>query len=105
MKRKILSIALIFIMFFANYAIADETIALQFTREGGSKTYDIATKINNELYLDEKFNAYSEKVTTSDVSIYSYNTTTELTNSGTTPIDYEENRDKYYLSTFTTDRK
>ena len=105
MKRKILSMALIFIMLFANYAIAVETIALQYTREGGSKTYDIATKINNELYLDSKFNAYSEKVTTSDISIYKYNTTTELTNSGTTPIDYAENRDKYYLSTISTERK
>ena len=50
MKKKILPIFLIIILFLTNYSIA-----VEYTRTGGTNVNSIATVIDEDAYLDSKY--------------------------------------------------
>lgn len=76
MKKKILPIFLIIIILLTNYSIA-----VEYTREGGTCVNSIATVIDEDTYLDAKYNAKSFN-NSSDIKVYEFNSNTEQICSG-----------------------
>ena len=96
-KIKITIIAfLLAVIFLASYVAAAD-VTLLYTRTGGSDIKSIATVFddpNNEIYIDGDYSANALGVTSSDVKVYNYNTTTEQTCTGSEAQLYSQN--KYY---------
>ena len=95
MKEKILPIFLIILLLFANYSIA-----VEYTRTGGANVNSIATVIDDDTYIDAKYNAKSFDIS-SDIKIYEFNSNVEQVYKGyveswTTSIPCDKN--EYYIS-------
>ena len=103
MKKKILSIAIIMIILFTNYAIAADA-TIKYTRDtSASNLRTIAQLDNDDLYLANKFNAKSLSVSYSKIKIYGYNTTTEQTCHDMSTIASDSDKPVYTFGTLVYD--
>lgn len=102
MKRnqKIISLVMLFVLLFTNYAFAAGSIIYE--NSNGETLCEKATIVTDGTYVDEKYTAKSIWVPTSDVKIYKYNTTTEMTNMGEENVNeytyFNQDDDKYFLA-------
>ena len=71
MKKKFILIQFI-IIFLLSSIIEVRAIDATYTRENGNNLVYVATKIEDDLYLDGEYGAYSNLVTGKDVKIYNY---------------------------------
>ena len=75
MKRKILALAIAFMMAFSSYAFAATSKYTNVPGEG-KILYKDALVMTDSTIIDKKFNSYSKGVTYDQVKVYDYNTTT-----------------------------
>ena len=99
MKKRILPILLIIILLLTNYSIA-----VEYTRTGGTNVNSIAAVIGEDTYLDAKYNAKS--LYSSNIKIYEFNSNAEQVCTGYedtwTSTAYSKN--KYYIKFDNTDQ-
>ena len=99
MKKKKIIIFLIVVLFFTNIIFIVEAANPTFTREDGQNLNDIATIINDDIWLDAEYNAYNMSVPYTNVDIYDYETAVKKQSTGNgNSISYEENENKYYYT-------
>ena len=71
---------------------------MTYIREGGQRLDSIATFIGEDVYLDGQYNIHSNGSLNSDMEIYDYESNIKKQCTGdSNPIQYSENKDKYYL--------
>ena len=101
MKKRILPIFLIIILIFTNYSIA-----VEYTREGGQTLDNIATKITDDLYLEDEYSAYTNYCTAKDIEIFDYESNVKKVNMGARPESnykyFDESPSVYYVTPFPT---
>ena len=101
MKRNktILALVMLFVLLFTNYVFAE---AINYENSGGASLNDIAKIVTDSTYVDAKYSAKSIWVPTSDIKVYKYNTTTQMTNAGNETASslptLDSNNNAYYLS-------
>ena len=101
MKKRILPIFLIIILIFTNYSIA-----VEYTREGGQTIDNIATKITDDLYLEDEINAYTNYSTAKDIEVFDYDSNVKKVNMGARPETnykyFDERPSQYYVGPYPT---
>lgn len=95
MKKKIIASLLVFILFFSNIIFTNSSFAVTFTRSGGSNVNNVATLIEDGMYIDAGVGYLANTIAPYEIKVYNYNTTTEQTCTGHTAVSYSAN--KYYL--------
>lgn len=98
MKKKFILIQII-IIFLISYIVEVHAIDATYTRENGNNLVNVATKIEDDLYLDGEYGAYSNLVTGKDVKIYNYESNVEKTYAGMNPSSkkyFDEDPNIYY---------
>ena len=99
-NKKIIAFVMLFVLLFTNYVFAD-TISYQ-KNSGDANLNTIAKIVTDSTYVDNKYSAKSLWIPTSDIKIYKYNTTTQMTNAGNesdTPVPtLDSDNNAYYLS-------
>ena len=99
MKKKFILIQFI-IIFLISSIIEVYAIDATYTRENGNNLVYVATKIEDDLYLDGEYGAYSNLVTGKDVKIYNYESNVEKTFAGINPSSkkyFDEDPNIYYV--------
>lgn len=104
-NKKIIALVMLFVLLFTNYVFAD---AISYQKNSGdAKLYDKSTSVTDSTYVDAKYSAKSIWIPTSDVKVYKYNTTTQMTNSGDETASslptLDSNNNEYFLSYDTID--
>ena len=101
MRKKIILSLFIIMVLLTNYSIAAN---ITYTRTGGSSIKNIASVISDDIYVDWKYNATTNRVSNSNIEIYQYNQesdpTKKMISTGSSElIPYTGNENKYSLTT------
>ena len=106
MKKKILGSFLIILLLLTNYAFTVEAVGLTYTREGGQTIDNIATKITDDLYLEDEINAYTNYSTAKDIEVFDYESNVKKVNMGARPETnykyFDERPSQYYVGPYPT---